>query len=66
MGRAKIIGGSMPAGRENMECLPNLPKRKKLDAKPMLTHRFNGFGHIEEALPPMGGKPKDLTKPVAT
>ena len=30
----------------------------------MITHRFEGFEHVEEALLLMKDKPKDLIKPV--
>jgi threonine dehydrogenase-like Zn-dependent dehydrogenase len=66
MGHIKIIGGLMPGGRKNMEYLSNLLKYKKLDVKPLLTHRFKGFEHIEEALLLMKDKPRDLIKPVVT
>ena len=36
----------------------------RLDTKPLLTHRFEGMEHIEEALMLMKDKPKDLIKPV--
>jgi threonine dehydrogenase-like Zn-dependent dehydrogenase len=66
MGHIKIIGGLMPGGRKNMEYLSNLLKYKKLDVKPLLTHRFKGLEHTEEALLLMKDKPKDLIKPVIT
>ncbi|MDR1677547.1 MAG: NAD(P)-dependent alcohol dehydrogenase [Deltaproteobacteria bacterium] len=66
MGHIKIIGGLMPGGRKNMEYLSNLLKYKKLDVSHLLTHRFKGFEHIEEALLLMKDKPRDLIKPVVT
>jgi threonine dehydrogenase-like Zn-dependent dehydrogenase len=66
MSHIKIIGGLMPGGRKNIEYLSNLLKYGKLDVKPLLTHRFKGFGYIEEALMLMKDKPRDLIKPVVT
>ncbi|MDR0621721.1 MAG: NAD(P)-dependent alcohol dehydrogenase [Deltaproteobacteria bacterium] len=66
MGHIKIVGGLMPGGRKNMEYLSNLLKYKKLDVSHLLTHRFKGFGHIEEGLLLMKDKPKELIKPVVT
>jgi threonine dehydrogenase-like Zn-dependent dehydrogenase len=56
----------MPGGRKNMEYLSNLLKYKKLDVKPLLTHRFKGFENMEKGLLLMKDKPKDLIKPVIT
>jgi threonine dehydrogenase-like Zn-dependent dehydrogenase len=66
MGHIRITGGLMPGGRKNMEYLSNLLKYKKLDVSPLLTHRYKGFEHIEEALLLMKDKPRDLIKPVVT
>jgi threonine dehydrogenase-like Zn-dependent dehydrogenase len=66
MGHIRIIGGLMPGGRKNMEYLARLIKYGKLDVKPLLTHKFKGFEHIEEALLLMKDKPRDLIKPVVT
>lgn len=66
MGHIRIIGGLMPGGRKNMEYLARLLQYRKLDVSPLLTHRFHGFPHIEEALMLMKDKPRDLIKPVVT
>ncbi|MDR2789789.1 MAG: NAD(P)-dependent alcohol dehydrogenase [Campylobacteraceae bacterium] len=66
MGHIRVIGGLMPGGRKNMEYLARLIQYGKLDVKPLLTHRFKGFEHIEEALLLMKDKPRDLIKPVVT
>lgn len=66
MGHKTIAGGLMPGGRRRVEKLASLIKYGKLDPTKMLTHRFEGFGHIEEALLLMKDKPKDLIKPVVT
>ncbi len=36
----------------------------RLDTSRLLTHRFHGFEHMEEALLLMKNKPRDLIKPV--
>lgn len=64
MGHKQINGGLMPGGRLRMEKLSSLVIHGKLDLQPMITHRFNGFDHIEEALFLMKDKPRDLIKPV--
>lgn len=64
MGHKTIAGGLMPGGRLRMEKLVTLLETGRLDVSRLLTHRFNGFEHIEEALMLMKDKPKDLIKPV--
>lgn len=64
MGHKEIIGGLMPGGRYRLEKLASLITTGKLDVKPMLTHKFDGFEHVEEALMLMKDKPRDLIKPV--
>lgn len=64
MGHKTITGGLMPGGRLRMERLANLLKYGRLDTSLLLTHCFNGFEHIEEALMLMKDKPRDLIKPV--
>lgn len=64
MGHKQITGGLMPGGRSRLEKLASLIEIGKLDVKPMLTHVFEGFDHIEEALLLMKDKPRDLIKPV--
>lgn len=64
MGHKTIRGGLMPGGRLRMEKLASLMETGRLDTSRLLTHRFNGFEHMEEALMLMKDKPHDLIKPV--
>lgn len=64
MGHKKIVGGLMPGGRARLEKLGALVTAGRVDVSLMLTHRFHGFEHIEEALMLMKDKPRDLIKPV--
>ena len=54
----------MPGGRRRMEKLVSLMQYGRLDTSRLLTHRFKGFEHMEEALMLMKDKPRDLIKPV--
>ena len=47
-----------------MEKLATLIQTGRLDTSKLLTHRFNGFDHMEESLLLMKDKPRDLIKPV--
>ena len=64
MGHKMINGGLMPGGRLRMEKLGALVAAGKLDVKPLTSHLFEGWKHLEEALFLMRGKPSDLIKPV--
>ncbi|MDO5696120.1 MAG: NAD(P)-dependent alcohol dehydrogenase [Eubacteriales bacterium] len=64
MGHKNVLGGLMPGGRLRLEKLSRLMQFGKLDVSPMLTHKFTGFEHIEDALYLMKDKPADLIKPV--
>ena len=64
MGHKTIRGGLMPGGRRRMERLASLLVNKRIDVKPMLTHRFKGMENLEQALMLMKDKPRDLIKPV--
>lgn len=66
MGHIRVVGGLMPAGRMRTERLVNLMKTGRLDVSGMLTHKFEGFDSIPEALELMKNKPSDLIKPVVT
>lgn len=64
MSHKTIRCGLMPGGRVRMEKLAELVRLGRLDLSLLLTHRFNGFEKIEEALMLMRKKPRDLIKPV--
>ena len=64
MGHKTVAGGLMPGGRLRMEKLASLMSTGRLDPGKMLTHRFEGFDKIEQALMLMKDKPRDLIKPV--
>ena len=64
MGHKTIRGGLMPGGRLRMEKLAALMETGRLDTSRLLTHRFQGFEHMEEALLLMKDKPRALIKPV--
>jgi threonine dehydrogenase-like Zn-dependent dehydrogenase len=66
MGHKMINGGLMPGGRLRMEKLVSLMVTGRLDTSKLLTHRFEGFDKIGEALELMHNKPVDLIKPVVT
>ena len=64
MGHKKIVGGLMPGGRLRLEKLASLVQHHKLDVSRLITHRFHGFEHVEDALMLMKQKPSNLIKPV--
>lgn len=64
MGHKKINGGLTPGGRLKMEKMATLLATGKLDTTRLVTHVFEGFDKIEEALHLMKNKPADLIKPV--
>lgn len=64
MGHKQINGGLMPGGRLRMEKLSSLVSAGKLNLHPEVTHVFDGWDYLEEALFLMKDKPADLIKPV--
>lgn len=64
MGHKTIAGGLMPGGRLRMEKLAALVVSNRINPSKLITHRFHGLEHIEEALLLMKDKPKDLIKPI--
>lgn len=66
MGHKTIAGGLMPGGRLRMEKLAAMVMAGRIDPSRLITHRFEGFDKVEEALMLMKDKPRDLIKPVVT
>jgi len=66
MGHKSINAGLMPAGRYRTERLAALLLTGRLDTSKLITHRFEGFDKLEEALLLMKDKPSNLIKPVVT
>ena len=64
MAHKTIIGGLTPGGRYRMERLIDLVRYNRVDPEKLITHKFHGFEHVEEALQLMKDKPQDLIKPV--
>jgi len=64
MGHKRIAGGLMPGGRLRMEKLARLVMSGRLHPEKLITHRFNGFEGVEDALMLMKDKPRDLIKPI--
>ena len=61
-----MLGGLMPGGRLRLEKLASLIEVGKLNVKHLITHRFEGFEKVEDALMLMKDKPADLIKPVVS
>ena len=64
MGHKQLSGGLMPGGRLRMEKLGGLMTSGRLDVKPLITHVFDGWDKLPQALQLMKDKPGDLIKPV--
>ncbi len=64
MGHKQINGGLMPGGRLRMEKLSVLVSNNRLNVHHLITHVFEGWEHLEEALLLMKEKPANLIKPV--
>ena len=64
MAHKQIRGGLMPGGRLRTERLLRLIETKRVDPSLLLTHKFYGFSHVEQALYLMKDKTPDLIKPV--
>ena len=54
----------MPGGRLRAERLLRLIETGRVDPGLLLTHKFYGFSHVEQALYLMKDKTSDLIKPV--
>ncbi|MDR0435658.1 MAG: NAD(P)-dependent alcohol dehydrogenase [Propionibacteriaceae bacterium] len=66
MGHKTIHGGLMPGGRLRMEKLAQLVLTGRVDPSQLITHRFEGLEHVEDAVMLMKDKPADLIKPVVS
>ncbi len=64
MAHKTIIGGLTPGGRYRMERLIDLVRYNRVDPEKLITHKFHGFEHVEEALMLMKDKQQELIKPV--
>ena len=64
MGHKRINEGVTPGGRLKMEKMLDLLVTNKINTSKLITHKFEGFDKIEEALMLMKDKPSDLIKPV--
>ena len=64
MSHKQIRCGLMPGGRLRSEKLAALIQCGRIDPGKMLTHKFHGFDHLEDALLLMKDKPRDLIKPI--
>ena len=64
MAHKNILGGLTPGGRDRMEKLIDLVRYNRVDPDKLVTHKFHGFDHIEEALMLMKDKQDDLIKPI--
>lgn len=64
MAHKDIRGGLCPGGRLRMEKLIDLVRYNRVDLSKLVTHVYNNFDDMEEALLLMKDKPKDLIKPV--
>ncbi len=49
----------MPGGRPRLREAQGLIEVGKLDARHLITHRFDGFEHVEDALRSRKDKPAD-------
>ncbi|AOR23605.1 NAD(P)-dependent alcohol dehydrogenase [Clostridium taeniosporum] len=64
MAHKTIRGGLCPGGRLRAEMLRDLVIYNRVDLSRLVTHVYNGFEHIEDALLLMKDKPKDFIKAV--
>ena len=59
-----IVGGLCPGGRRRIERMLSLIETGRIDPKPLITARFNGFEHIMDAYNMMDHKTDNNLKPV--
>jgi len=64
MSHKQIRCGLMPGGRLRSEKLAAVVEAGRIDPGLMLTHKYHGFEHIEDALMIMRAKEDNLIKPI--
>ena len=64
MANKQIRGGLIPGGRIRTERMMRRIETKRVAPSLLLTHKFYGFSHVEQALNLMKDKTPDLIKPV--
>lgn len=64
MSNKDIRSGFSPGGALRMQKLLALIRNRRIDPTKLITHRFYGFSHIDEAFHLMETKPAELIKPV--
>lgn len=64
MGHKAIFGGLMPGGRLRAEKLGSLVASGRLNVRHLITHVYEGWDQLPEAVKIMAEKPADLIKPV--
>ncbi|MBY4130181.1 zinc-binding dehydrogenase [Rhodococcus fascians] len=66
MSNKQIVGTAMVGGRARTEQLGALLSAGRLDVKPLITHRFQGWDGLEASIALARNKPSDLIKSVVT
>lgn len=64
MGDKQLVGGAMIGGRLRMEKLGALLATRRLDVKPLISHRFKSWGQLPDAIFLAKEKPADFIKAV--
>ena len=59
-----LEGSNRIGGRLRSEKLARLVETNRIHPEKLITHRFTGLEHVEEALMLMKNKPADLIKPL--
>jgi threonine dehydrogenase-like Zn-dependent dehydrogenase len=66
MGDKQVVGSAMVGGRLRTEKLGALLSSGRLNVKPLLTHRFQGWEGLEDCIALARNKPDDLIKGIVT